>query len=100
MTALLLLLTLSRVEPQGWDITFPVHPENIAVVVITECKGRTPYFAYDRVDIAPTDGYVRMRRQPVPDGRCTVMAAVIRNTTDDPADETYGDSAIVVVEEP
>lgn len=79
----------------GWDITFPASPDNLAVVLITECKGPVPFYAYDRVDI--TEDFqedLHMRRQPTPAGEpCTFEALLIQADDDNPDHERITDSA-------
>ncbi len=97
----LLLILVTAVGLQ-WDITFEPHADNIGVIVVTDCKGKVPYFAYDRVDLVEEfQSHIRMRRQPTPKGaRCTVMASVMRvvEGDDDPAHEYIGESVIVIQE--
>lgn len=95
-----LLAMLVTAAGMSWHITFDVNAENVGVVIVTECRGQTPFFAYDRYDlIDPLQTDIRMRRQPTPAGaRCTVIASVMRSTDDDPQHEFVGESTIVIEE--
>lgn len=81
----------------AWRLTFQPNQENVGLVLITECKGREPFYAYDRFDIPPTASQAWMRRQPTPKGaRCTVVAWVVRNASDDPQQEYASESSLVI----
>lgn len=77
-----------------WDITFPDDGDNTAVVLITECKGPVPFYAYDRFAMTTEfQTHMRVRRQPTPRGEsCTFRADLMRATVDG-SSEYIADSA-------
>lgn len=98
---LLALFMLVVAQGMNWRVDFNADTENVGVVVTTECKGKTPFFAYDRYDFVDNSiETITMRRQPTPKGeRCTVQASIMRAPDDNPEHEYMGESVIVIQED-
>lgn len=90
------LLTLIALD-EWWELRFSPHPENVAVLVVTFCPGKVPFYAYQWRDIEPEDRMALVRRawpQPQHDeGTCHTTAEVMRSPTGTVLDVYVGESA-------
>ena len=77
MHRFLFMLILASVE--GWQVEWTAHPDNIAVVLVTTCYGKQPFFAYNHQDVNATQTQATFRRMDIPKGeRCYVSAQLMR----------------------
>ena len=93
---LLIWLPLAAVVGE-WYLTIDQHPENVGLLITTQCYGADPFFAYNRADLGPLDveGWMR-RHAPQPGSVCSVTAQLLRNSTpDDPTAEFVAEGAFV-----
>ena len=56
-----LLLLIIAVDGM-WEVVWEPHEANVALVVVTRCDGRVPFFAYNRIDITPAQSSAQMRQ--------------------------------------
>lgn len=98
MRLLRVFMTLVAMNPTTWEATFEPNPDNVALVLVTECKG-TDFYAFDWFPIVdPNDSYLQVRRQVTPKGaRCTVLGTVLREV--DGENDYVAESVIVIQED-
>lgn len=96
---ILLLAMLALAEGQFWRVHINPYVDNVSLVTITECKGDTPFYAYDEFPIVDASiDVVQVRRQQTPRGaRCTVRFDVMRE--DEQGNPSIGESIIVIQED-
>lgn len=84
-----LALTIVAIEGGLWEITWTPHPDNKALIIVYNCQGGTPFFAYNRFDILPDRSRTRVRRVYIPEGSaaCWAGAEIVRSETGDVGDE-------------
>jgi hypothetical protein len=80
-----------------WEATFASHPDNVALIAVTECSGEKPYHAYVKADIDDTTTRARVRRVYPPYTGCTVTVMVLRNSSGKPGEdsESIGESTTI-----
>lgn len=89
--ATLLLLALT-IRPTNYLVEFDPHPDNAAIVlIVTSAK---TYRSVQRFDIDPKWSGISVRRPPLPPGRYTITAVLMRVSDTDP----NGEEASLVVE--
>ncbi len=95
-----LILTAMSTAQGTWHLEWEPQADQYEIVVVTECKGATPFYVYDAfglVDIGQEEVDVHQQRTPK-GARCTVTITVMASA-DSGLTEAATDQSTIVIQE-
>lgn len=97
LTAALTAITFGRTYHVQWE----PKSNQAAIVAITECKGSSPFFAFDRFELTEdAQDSIDVRRQPTPHNvRCTVTMSLMLSREDSPDEDIDPEQSIVIIQQ-